>query len=156
MADNLRELIDAARIPRQRLTENDGISDTGIPGFRHSPFDSSLTGSSSRKPGSKTKDAKRELAVMPYQWAEAALRRTGSVEARTLMAVRDAARRQAERRQDPSSTPCYVGETIANGWNLTPRQLNEGLDKLTKAGYILTTNQKKGKHRQFTIVPKQT
>lgn len=157
MVDNLSALIDEARIQGQRRMENSGKPDTSMPESGHSPFDSSLSsGRSLDKRSSRAGSASESLETQSYRWAEGVLRCSGSTQDRTLMAVRDAARMAARKSRDPGTVPFYVGSTIAKGWNLSPRQLCEGLKMLEKASFIRVVCRRKGLHQRMTLAPQST
>lgn len=151
MEDDIGDIIRRARKTMPVWQEHDGTQSFRMPGNRHSPFDSSLSGEKKVKSRSRTRESTGGMDILPYHWSEAILRSSGAIRDRALMAVRDAARVVAGKGSDPSSTAFYVAASIAKGWNLNSRQLSEGLKALESAGYIVVVDRKKGRHLRMTL-----
>jgi len=113
----------------------------------HSSFDRGCKGGRDRR--ARRSDASTFTAV--EAWAETGLRLHGSQLCRAWMAVRDAARMAESKVGDPFLVPFYVAKTIAHGWNLTPRQLSNGLKELEKIRAVTITERRKGRHVRMTL-----
>jgi hypothetical protein len=49
-------------------------------------------------------------------------------------------------------TPFFVAPKVAARWNLTPDQLNRGLNALTALGLLTTVEKKRGRYRRIRLV----
>lgn len=150
MEDDLEDIIRSAR-KSVAATENDGNPAFCMPENRHTPFDCTLKGGKKVKSQTRAGNTTGSLDILPYQWAEAILRSSGSQRDRALMAVRDAARLVIGKGKDPTTFPFYVAGSIAKGWNLNAKQLSEGLKGLEATGDIVVVDRKKGRHLRMTL-----
>ena len=49
-------------------------------------------------------------------------------------------------------TPFFVAPKVAARWNLTPDQLNKGLNALETAGLVATVEKRRGRYRRVRLV----
>jgi hypothetical protein len=52
------------------------------------------------------------------------------------------------------NTPFFVAPKVAARWNLTPDQLNKGLNSLEATGLLTTVEKKRGRYRRIRLVIK--
>jgi len=152
MKDNPQTSVHPVRREHEEV-ENSGIQSLRMPESRHSSFSTILgKGKGKKSKCLESGDSGVSLEISIYRWADERLRSSGSKADRTMMAVRDAARLVARKGHDPSTFAFYVAPAIAKGWNLTVRQLSEGLKVLERSGHIAVSERKKGRHLRVTIV----